>query len=117
MRLYHGHSCRHCRRVAEHRRPVNDQHEFLFADGHAPQLEMPWADDPLIADIAKAWGLPVGKNARIHLKDSESIPVLEGRLELTSAPDLPFDARQPLSLRIRGYKFSSRAITSWATVE
>lgn len=96
---------------------MDDQQEFLFADGPAPQLGMPWADDPLFADIAKVWGLPIGKNVRIHLKDSESMAVVEGRLELPSAPDLPFDARQSLSLRIRGYIFSSRSIASWATVE
>jgi hypothetical protein len=96
---------------------MDDQQEFLFADGHAPQLGMPSTDDPLVTDIAKAWGLPIGKNVRIHLKDGESLPVLDGRLELASAPDLPFDPREPLSLRVRGYVFSSRAIAGWATAE
>jgi hypothetical protein len=96
---------------------TGDQQEFLFADGHAPQLGMPWTDDPLVTDVAKAWGLPIGKNVRIHLKDGESLPVLDGRLELASAPDLPFDPREPLNLRVRGYIFSSRSIAGWATAE
>ena len=96
---------------------MNDQQEFLFADGHSPQLGMPLPDDPLVSDIAQAWRLPIGRKVRIHLKDIENLPVLDGRLELASSPDLPFDPRQPLSLRVRGYVFSSRAITGWAIAE
>jgi hypothetical protein len=51
------------------------------------------------------------------LKDGENLPALDGRLELASAPDLPFDPRQPLNLRVRGYEFSSRAIAGWAMME
>jgi len=96
---------------------TDDQQEFLFADGHLPQVGMRWTDGPLITDIAKAWELPIGKNVRIHLKDGESLPVLDGRLELASAPELPFDPREPLNLRVRGYIFSSRSITGWVTAE
>jgi hypothetical protein len=96
---------------------ADDQQEFLFASGDVPQLGLPQSDDPLVSDIAKAWSLPVGKKVRVHLKDNENLPVLDGRLELESAPDVPFDPRQPLSLRIRGYVFSSRAIAGWVTAE
>jgi hypothetical protein len=98
---------------------MDDQKEFLFADGPSPQLGMPVSDDPLVSDIAKAWGLPIGSKVRICLKDGESLPVLDGKLELASAsaPDLPLDPRQPLNLQIRGYVFSSRAIASWSASE
>jgi hypothetical protein len=94
-----------------------DQLQFLFADGHSPQLGTPLADDPLVSDIARVWGLPIGRNVRIHLKEGENLPVLDGRLELVSAPDLPFDPRQTLNLRVRGYVFSNRAISGWPTAE
>ncbi|MGH7995468.1 MAG: hypothetical protein ACREFX_03855 [Opitutaceae bacterium] len=96
---------------------MDEQQEFLFAAGDKLQLGLPQSDDPLVSDIAKAWGLPIGKKVRVHLKDGESLPVLEGRLELDSAPDVPFDPRQSLSLRIRGYVFSSRAIAGWVAAE
>jgi hypothetical protein len=57
------------------------------------------------------------KKPKRGLKDGESLPVLDGRLELVSAPDLPFDPREPLNLRVRGYIFSSRSIAGWATAE
>jgi hypothetical protein len=96
---------------------ADDQQEFLFASGDSPRLGLPEADHPLFSDIAKVWNLPIGKKVRVHLKDGENLPVLDGRLELASAPDMPFDPRQPLSLRIQGYIFSSRAITGWAAAE
>jgi len=96
---------------------ADHQQEFLFAAGDAPQLGLPQSDDPLVSDIAKAWSLPVGKRVRVYLKDGENLPVLEGHLELESAPDVPFDPRQPLSLRIRGYVFSNRAIAGWVAAE
>jgi hypothetical protein len=65
----------------------DDQQEFLFADGDLPRLGMPRADDPLVSDIARVWGLPIGRKVRIHLKDGENLSVLDGRLELASAPD------------------------------
>lgn len=89
---------------------MDGQQEFLFANGDAPQLGTPVSDDPLVLDIARVWSLPIGRMGRIHLKDGENLPVLDGRLELASALDLPFEPRQPLSLRICGYVFSNRAI-------
>jgi hypothetical protein len=96
---------------------ADDQQEFLFANGDTPQLGTPVSDDPLVRDITLTWSLPIGYKVRVHLKDDENLSVLEGRLELVSAPDVPFDPRQALSLRIRGYVFSSRAIASWAAAE
>jgi hypothetical protein len=71
-------------------------------------------DDPLVSEIAQIWGLPIGRKGRIHLKDGENLPVLDGRLGLVSAPDLPFDRRQALNLRVRGYVFSSQAVSGWS---
>jgi hypothetical protein len=96
---------------------ADDQQEFLLSTGDSPQFGLPRCDDPLVSDITRVWGLPIGRKVRIHLKDGENLPLLDGILELASAPDLPFDARQPLNLRVRGYEFSSRAIAGWATVE
>jgi hypothetical protein len=96
---------------------MDGQHEFLFADGDSPQLGRPVPDDPLVLDIARAWNLPIGRNVRVHLKEGENLSALDGRLELASAPDIPFDPRQPLSLRIRGYIFSSRVIAGWTLAE
>jgi hypothetical protein len=96
---------------------TDDQQEFLFADGHSSQLGMPLANDPLVFDIAQAWGLPIGKRVRVHLEAGENLPLVDGRLELASAPDMPFDSRQPLKLRVRGYVFSSQAIAGWSIAE
>jgi hypothetical protein len=96
---------------------MDDQQEFLFASGDPPRLGTPMPGDPLVLDIARVWGLPIGKNVRARLKDGENLSLLDGRLELASAPDLPFDLRQPLSLRIRGYVFSNRMIAGWTLAE
>jgi hypothetical protein len=96
---------------------MDGQQEFLFVSGDSPRLGLPQADDPLISDIAKVWNLPIGRKVHIHLKAGENLPMLDGRLELVSAPDVPFDSRQALKLRIRGYEFSSRAIGAWAAAD
>jgi hypothetical protein len=96
---------------------MDDQQEFLFASGDSPRLGLPQADDPPFSDIARVWNLPIGRKVRIHLKASENLPMLDGRLELASAPDVPFNSRQSLNLRIRGYVFSIRAISGWAAAD
>jgi hypothetical protein len=96
---------------------ADDQQEFLFAAGDPPRFGLPQCDDPLVSDITRVWGLPIGRKVCGRLKDGENLPALDGRLELASAPDLPFDPRQPLNLRVRGYEFSSRAIAGWAIAE
>jgi len=104
-------------RAARFRMTTDDQLQFLFADGHSPQLGTPLHDDPLVSEIAQIWGLPIERKVRIHLKDGENLPVLDGRLELVSAPDLPFDRRQALNLRVRGYVFSSQAVSGWSIAD
>ena len=89
------------------------QSEFLFCDGPTPQLGAPTGDDPLLRDIATAWHLPLGETVRVHFKPGECFREVTGRLEVAAAPDLPFDGRRPLRLRVRGYEFSNTAIASW----
>jgi len=89
------------------------QSEFLFSDGPTPRLGAPEPGDPLLRDIATAWHLPIGETARIVFRPSESLREVMGRLEVAMAPDLPFDARRPLRLRVRGYEFVHTAIASW----
>ena len=96
---------------------MDDQLQFLFADGPSPQLGMPAPEDPLVSEIARVWGLPIGKKVHVQLKDSENLSVLDGRLEVAYAPDLPFNPHQALNLRISGYVFSSRAIRGWSIAE
>ncbi len=36
----------------------------------------------------------------MQLTDGENLSVLEGRLEVASAPDLPFDPKQPVSYHV-----------------
>lgn len=92
--------------------PPSDQLEFLLvgADDGTSQLADPLGD--LLAQIAAAWGLPIGQRVRVNLRD-DTLPGLEGRLELARAPDLPLDPNRPLSLRIDRSEFSSRQIVDW----
>jgi hypothetical protein len=91
-----------------------EQQEFLFADGDASRLGIPAAEDPLVRDIAAVWKLPIGQRVRLDLRETENLSTVTGRLELAAAPDIPFDPRQALQLRVRGYLFSSRAVVSWS---
>jgi hypothetical protein len=91
-----------------------DQQEFLFAPGDAPQLGYNSADDPLICEIARVWNLPIGRRVRLRLRADESLPNVDGCLEIVAAPATPFNPKEPLTLRVRGYKFSSRAIIGWS---
>jgi hypothetical protein len=89
------------------------QHEFLFADGPAPELHPPDPRAPFIAEVSAAWQIPVGEKIHVDLS-GHSLSDLKGRIELARAPDLPLDPRQPLALHIGGIEFSSRQITAWS---
>lgn len=89
------------------------QSEFLFGEGAAPTLHLPDPNSGLFAEISTVWRLPVGQPVRVTLQD-HSFDSLRGRLELTGLPDLPFDSRQPLSLRIGTIEFSSRQLVAWS---
>jgi len=94
---------------------MEQQQEFLFADGPAPHLHPPDPRSGFYGEVSTAWQLPVGRVVRIDLHDHD-LPSLQGLLELARAPDLPLDSRQPLVLRIAGVEFSSRQIAAWTIV-
>ena len=93
---------------------MEQQNEFLFTGSENPRLGIPRVDDPLVADMARIWGLPIGQRVRIQLKVGENLPMIAGRLEVT---DAPFDSRTPLSLFVSGYVFSGRSIASWSILD
>lgn len=96
---------------------MESQNEFTFALNETDGPSAARAEDPLIADISAVWRLPIGQKIKIQLRDQENLSEITGKLELTRAPELPFDPRETLQLRIRGYAFSSRAIVAWTLVE
>ncbi len=95
---------------------MDEQAEFLFADGPQPELHDAHPLDDLFQAVADLWSLPIGRRVRVNLRDP-ALPLLEGTLELQRAPDLPLNPREPLSLRIRGLTFSSSEIASWSLAE
>ena len=94
---------------------MESQQEFLFADGPAPQMHPPDPRSGFYAEVSATWQLPMGQIVRVDLKEHD-LASLQGLLELSHAPDLPLDQRQPLVLRIRGVEFSSQQIAAWAGV-
>jgi hypothetical protein len=93
-----------------------EQLEFLLcgtATG-APEPADPLGD--LREGIAECWSVPLGQRVKVDLRDC-NVPWLEGRLELSRAPDLPLDVRQSLALRIGTVEFSNRQIVAWALAE
>lgn len=73
----------------------------------------PAALPELRVEIAHVWGLPIDERVEISFRDAQ-IDALTGMLELAAAPDFPWNPRQPLTLRIAGFTFSSRDIERWA---
>jgi hypothetical protein len=94
---------------------MEQQDEFLFADGPASQLELPDPRSNFYRDVSETWQLPVGQFVQVGLRD-HSWSDLQGRLELERAPSLPLDPREPLALRIGQIGFSSRQLTAWSLV-
>jgi hypothetical protein len=68
----------------------------------------------LRAEIAAAWGLPLGQRVEVGLRNQPC--ALRGILELERAPDYPWDGRQALRLAVAGFVFSSREMESWAVL-
>ncbi len=94
---------------------MKNQLEFLFADGPAPHLHPPDPRSEFYDEVSTVWQLPVGQVVRVDLRGHD-LSNLQGLLDLSRAPDLPFDRRQPLVLRIGGVEFSSRQIAAWSIV-
>ncbi len=82
----------------------------LDADYHpAPAVET-----DLRAEIAEAWGLPLGQRVEVSLRNQPC--ALRGILELERAPDYPWDGRQVLQLAVAGFAFSSREMECWTVL-
>jgi hypothetical protein len=91
------------------------QDEFIFVPGPAPEIHLPDPRSGFFEEIAALWQLPIGQVAHVSL-DGHSLSDLQGRIELARSPELPFDRREVLALRIGTIEFSSRQITSWSLV-
>ena len=91
------------------------QEELFFAEGPAQHSHSPDPRSALFAEIGALWQLPVGQVARVNL-NGHNLSDLQGRIELVRAPDLPFDRREVLALRIGTIEFSSRQIVSWSLI-
>ncbi len=89
------------------------QGEFLFADGPEPTILPGDPHSNFYREITGHWRLPLGDFVRIELKQ-HSLAHLQGRLELSHAPDFPLDPRLPLRLRIGTLEFSSQQIINWS---
>jgi len=94
---------------------MEEQIDFLFADGSGTELHLPDPRSGLYEEITATWGIPVGQITHVVLH-GHNFSDLQGRLELSRAPDLPFDRREVLALRIGTIEFSSRQIASWAII-
>jgi hypothetical protein len=88
------------------------QGEFLLIGG-MPENAAP-GEDALVREIRAVWGLPIRERVRVVLNGSD-VEGIRGLLEVAEPyPDYPFDAANPLSLRIGEVRFSSRQIRSWS---
>jgi len=66
-------------------------------------------------EVASVWGLPIGKFVELNLRTG-SIRTLRGKLELNTAPDFPWNAKEVLNLKINKVSFRSRDIEHWRLV-
>jgi hypothetical protein len=92
---------------------MEEQADFLFADGLAPEMHLPDPRSGLYEEIATLWRIPVGQIAHVELR-GHNFSDLQGRIELSRSPDLPLDRRETLALRIGTIEFSSRQIVAWS---
>lgn len=96
----------------------SDQLAFSFGVPTASKLGKadPVEAPPHLRDeIARVWGLPLGERVEITFRPAFPITSLSGRLELRSAPACyPWNAREPLALRVAGQDFTSRDIERWS---
>jgi hypothetical protein len=89
---------------------MTEDQESLPLDDSLPAAP---ADPPeLRAEIARVWSLPLGEQVEVSLRQ-DSLDTVSGVLELAAAPDFPWDPRQPLRLRVKGFVFDSRNIVRW----
>ena len=89
--------------MSEHQTHLPLEATFSVAPESPPELR---------DEIASIWGLPLGKRVSVSFRDSKLAGVA-GVLELVTAPDYPWNSRQPLRLRVAGCDFSARDIEHW----
>lgn len=94
---------------------MDDQGEFLFADGPVSEIHLPDARSGLYEEIGTLWQIPVGQVVHVDL-EGHQLSDLQGRLELARAPSLPLDVRESLQLRIGTIDFNSRQVVGWSLV-
>ena len=92
---------------------MEEQDQFLFADGPTPQLHVPDFQAGFYSEVAALWQIPVGERVHVTLREHH-FGNLDGRIELARAPDLPLDVRETLALRIGTIEFTSRQIVAWS---
>ncbi len=95
---------------------MDQQNEFLFADGAEPLIAIPDPRAGFYREVAQIWNLPLGQRARLELRDHD-LSEISGRLELERAPDLPLNPREPLQLSVGGIIFRSTQVKSWSLVD
>jgi hypothetical protein len=92
---------------------MENQSDFLFADGPVPDLLLPDPRSAFYGEVAAVWNLPLGQKIRVLLKGHD-FPGVAGCLELSHAPDLPLNVREPLQLSVGGITFLSTQMASWS---
>lgn len=92
---------------------MENQGEFLFADGAAPELHVPDPRSGFYEEVSALWQIPVGQFVHVNLT-GHNLSHLQGRLDLARAPELPLDRREVLLLRISTIEFSLRQVSSWS---
>jgi len=95
---------------------MDQQNEFLFADGAEPILAMPDPRAGFFLEVSQIWNLPLGQRARFELRGHD-LPEISGRLELARAPDLPLNAREVLQLSVGRIAFKSTQVQGWSLLD
>lgn len=67
-------------------------------------------------ELAAVWGLPLGRKVRVELRN-HAVEGLHGVVQVAGLPDLPFNPRAPLRLRIGREEFTSRQVVAWSVVD
>ena len=91
-----------------------EQTSFSLEIAYSPAPATP---PELRDEIAQLWALPLGQRVEVCLRGHGATPsAATGKLELRSAPDYPWNPKQPLHLGVAGLEFSSRDIERWTKI-
>ena len=97
-----------------------EQLEFLLLDnnsGAPPDCNAHLSENDIVEEMRATWRIPfLRQKVRVTLRNCV-IDEMNGFLEIaTPLPDYPFDATQPLRLRIDSITFTHKQITSCVTL-